>query len=154
LDDVRACGAVCLSRAYRSFGKQIPSEQIWPQIAKQNRLGSMASTTHLMTLHAASQGLHALAIQARHPLRVLQICRDQNIRAILNHGPQPGINTGHFTMLVDVDDQNVVLFDPAYESPRRVPHSEFMQLWQPQSPQSEILGSVLIGIVAEEADAP
>lgn len=134
---------------YRSFGKEIPQDKIWPLIAKQNRFGSIASTTHLMALHAISQGLSAIVIQARHPLQVLRLCREGGIRAILNQRVQPDVPTGHYTVLVDIDDKNVVVHDPALGPSRRMSHAELMQLWQPLSSNSEILGNVAIGIAAE-----
>src|SRR5580658_4353174 len=85
----RGCGAACLSMVYRSFGKEVPQAEIWPLIAKKNRFGSIASTTHLMALHAIGQGLSAVVIQARHSLQVLRLCREAGIRAILNLRARP-----------------------------------------------------------------
>ncbi|HEY3839596.1 MAG TPA: C39 family peptidase, partial [Bryobacteraceae bacterium] len=48
----RGCGAACLSMVYRSFGKEVPQAEIWPAIAKKNRFGSIASTSHLMAQDA------------------------------------------------------------------------------------------------------
>lgn len=150
----RGCGAACLSMVYGSFGKEVPQADIWPLIAKPNRFGSVASTTHLMTLHALSQGLSAVAIQARHPLQVLRRCREGGIRAILNQRAQPGVSTGHYTVLVDIDDRNVVVHDPAIGPSRRMSYTELLQLWQPQSSASEIAGNVVIGIAAEPVAIP
>jgi hypothetical protein len=147
----RGCGAACLSMVYKSFGKEVPQAAIWPLIAKPNRFGAVSSTTHLMALHAISQGLSAVIIQARHPIQVLRICRDAGIRAILNHRLQPGIAAGHYSVLVDVDDKSVVLHDPFFGPSRRISHEELIQLWQPSSTNSEIAGSVLIGIAADPA---
>ncbi len=150
----RGCGAACLSMVYRSFGKEVPQATIWPLIVKQNRQGSIASTTHLMAQHAAGQGFAAIAIQARHPLQVLRLCRDSGIRAILNHRLQPDSPAGHYTVLVDVDDHYVVLHDPFFGPARRVPHQELLDLWQPKSSSSEILGNMLIGISDERKPTP
>lgn len=145
----RGCGAACLSMVYKSFGKDVPQAEIWPRIAKQNRFGSVASTTHLMALDAIHQGFNAVIIQARHPLQVLRLCHEAGIRAIINQRPHPGVQTGHYTVLVDIDQSNVVLHDPAVGSFRRMPHAHLLQLWQPQSGDSEILGSVIVGIAEE-----
>jgi hypothetical protein len=150
----RGCGAACLSMVYKSYGKDVQQADIWPEISKPNRFGSVASTTHLMALHAIGQGLNAVIIQARHPLQVLRICRDAGIRAILNHRGGPDVSTGHFTVLVDIDDRAVVLHDPASGPARRVPHAELMGLWQPQSSRSEITGNILIGIADNPAPLP
>ncbi|MGA3189090.1 MAG: cysteine peptidase family C39 domain-containing protein [Bryobacteraceae bacterium] len=150
----RGCGAACLSMVYKSFGKEVPQADIWPLIAKANRFGSIASTSHLMALHALSQGFSAMAIQARHPVQVLRLCRDAGIRAILNQRPRPDVATGHYTVLVDIDDKTVVVHDPALGPGRRMSHAELMQLWQPQSSASEITGNVVIAIAADPVAIP
>jgi len=151
---VRGCGAACLSMVYKSFGKQLPQAQIWPLIAKQNSAGSIASTTHLMALHAIGQGFSAVVIQARHPLQVLRLCHEGEIRAILNHRVQPGVSSGHYSVLADIDDKAVTLHDPLFGPARRLSHADFLQLWQPQSSSSEILGNVVIGIAADPVALP
>jgi hypothetical protein len=143
----RGCGAACLSVVYKSFGKTIPESEIWPLIAKPNRFGSVSSTTHLMTRHALSLGLNAVAIQTRHPIQVLRLCREAGIRAILNHRVHPGSSSGHYSVLADIDDKNVVLHDPLFSPvPRRMSHADLLQLWQPLSASTEILGNVVIGV--------
>jgi hypothetical protein len=149
----RGCGAACLSMVYQSFGKKIPQAAIWPLIAKPNRFGAVSSTTHLMAQHAISQGLSALVIQARHALQVLRICNEADIRAILNQRGRPEVASGHYTVLVDIDEKNVALHDPALGPCRRISYAEMLQLWQPQ-PGSEIAGNVVIGIAAEPAAIP
>jgi hypothetical protein len=133
---------------YRSLGKDVPQDEIWPAIAKQNRFGSLASTTHLMARDALSRGFSAVAIQARHPLQALLLCRDAGIRAILNHRPRCDTATGHYSVFVDIDDKNVVLHDPFFGPSRRLSHSELLELWNPRFPNSEILGNGLIGVAA------
>jgi hypothetical protein len=150
----RTCGAACLSMVYRFFGKEVPQNQIWPSIAKQNRFGSLASTTHLMALDALSRGFGAVAIQARHPLQALRLCRDSGIRAILNHRLKHNAPTGHYTVLVNIDDKNVVLHDPFYGPSRRLSHAELLELWQPHFPSSEIAGYVMIGVAVQPPAAP
>jgi|HubBroStandDraft_1064217.scaffolds.fasta_scaffold108865_2 hypothetical protein len=150
----RGCGAACLSMVYRSFGKEVPQAEIWPLIAKKNRFGSIASTTHLMALHAIGQGLSAVVIQARHSLQVLRLCREAGIRAILNLRARPDASAGHYTVLVDIDDKNVILHDPALGPSRVMSYAELLQLWQPQSSNSEIAGNVVIGIAAEPVAIP
>jgi hypothetical protein len=148
---IRGCGAACLSFVYKSFGREIPQAEIWPLISKPNRLGFVSSTTHLMTLHALGQGLSAVAIQARHPIQVLRLCRGSGIQAILNQRPRLDADNGHYTVLVDIDDRTVVVHDPALGPSRRISHAELMQLWQPSSSHSEIAGNILIGMAADPA---
>jgi hypothetical protein len=149
----RTCGAACLSMVYRSLGKEVTEAQIWPAIGKQNRFGSFASTTHLMAQDALNRGFAAVAIQARHPLQALKLCRDSRIRAILNHRLKDDRTTGHYTVLVDIDERNVVLHDPLYGPSRRLQHAELLALWQRRFSGSEIVGNVLIGISAAQPPA-
>jgi hypothetical protein len=146
----RGCGAACLSMVYQSFGKEVRQSSIWPLTSKPNRFGVMSSTTHLLVLHAISQGFNAVAIQARDPLQALRICRENGIRAILNHRLEPSSETGHYSVLVDIGDDGVVLHDPLSGPFRRLSYAELTQLWLPSSPNSEVVGNTLIGI----SDAP
>lgn len=145
----RGCGAACLSVVYKTFGKEVPQAEIWPLVAKPNRFGVVSSTTHLMAQHAIGLGLSAVIVQARHPLQILRLCREGGIRAILNHRSHHAASSGHYTVLVDIDDRNVIVSDPAMDVTRRMSHNELLQLWQPLSPASEITGNILIGISAD-----
>ena len=147
----RTCGAACLSMVYRSFGKVIPQTQIWPAIAKPNRTGTLASTTHLMARDALTRGFSAIAIQVRHPLQALRICRQSGVRVILNHRLRQDAPTGHYSVMVDLDEKNVVLHDPYYGPARNVSHTELLELWQRRFSSSEIAGNMLIGVAAQPA---
>jgi len=153
----RSCGAACLSMVYRSFGeglsKEVPQEEIWAAISKTNRFGSLASTTYLMTQDALKRGFSAVAFQARHPLQVLRLSRDDaalgKIRLILNHRLRADSASGHYSVLTHVDEQHVVLHDPLLGPSRRLTHAELLELWRPSFANSEIVGNVLIAITAQ-----
>ena len=150
----RMCGAACLSMVYRSFGKTVPQTEIWPGIAKVNRFGSLASTTHLMAEDALNRGLSAVVFQARHPIQALMLCREAGARAILNHRVEPFSPAGHYSVMVDVDTKNVVLHDPFSGPSRVMSHADLLDLWQPKFSNSEIVGGVLIAIAEDPPDLP
>jgi Papain-like cysteine protease AvrRpt2 len=147
----RMCGAASLSMVYRSFGKHIPQAEIWPRISKHNRFGSLASTTYLMAQDALSRGFSTLAIQAKHPLQVLRLCRENGTRAVLNHRLKADSEAGHYTVLVDMDADSVVLHDPFLGPSRRLAHGELLELWLPRHANTEITGNVLIAVAAHPA---
>src|SRR5262249_37774312 len=109
---------------------------------------------HLIVQDALNRGYAALAIQARDPLQVLRRCRDSGIRVILNHRLKPDVPSGHFTVLVDLDADRVVLHDPYFGPSRRVAQVELLELWRPRYVNAEIAGIVLIGIAAEPPASP
>ena len=144
-------------RERRSTGRrteEASQAEIFAAISKPNRFGSVASTTHLMVQDAQSRGFAAVAVQARYPLQALSSCLDQGIRAILNHRLRADSPAGHFSVLVDLGPQDVVLHDPFAGPHRRVPHAELLELWRPGFPSSEIAGNVLIGIAKRPAPVP
>ena len=144
----RMCGAASLSMVYRSFGKEVPQAEIWTAISKPNRFGVVSSTTHLMAQDAINRGFAAVAIQARHPLQVLRLCREGGIRAILNHRVQTDSTAGHYSVLVDLDEKGVTLHDPFFGPSRSLTHEHLLELWLPRLPNSEIPGNTLLAISA------
>ncbi len=142
----RACGAACLSMVYGSLGKQFPQAQIWSAISKPNRSGQVSSTTHLMVQDARNRGFDAIAFQARHPLQALRVCREAGARAILNHRTRPDAPSGHYSVLVSIEDQDIVVHDPAVGPSRRISHGQLIELWQPRFENAEIAGNVLIAV--------
>ena len=141
----RTCGAACLSMVYRSLGQEVPQDEIWEAIAKVNRFGSLACTTHLMVADALKRGFDAVAFKARHPLFALRCCREANIRVILNHRLQEESPIGHYSVLVDIGDRDVTLHDPYFGPARRMTQGELMRLWDPGA-NSEIVGETMIAI--------
>lgn len=145
----RDCGAACLRMVYRSFGKDIPQAEIWEAIAGPDPAGRISSTTYRMTKDALTRGFHAIAFQARHPLQALRLCRDCDARVILNHRPTAESSSGHYSVMVDLGDQEIVVHDPFFGPSRRVPSAELLELWRPAAMNSEIAGFVLIAVAAE-----
>ena len=138
---------------YGSFGKPVARAEIWPEISGRSRAGTIASLTHRMVADAMARGFAAVAVQARHPLQVLRVCKEAGIRVILNHRLTHDTAAGHYSVMVDIDDKDVILHDPYYGPARRVPHADLLELWQPQSANSEVLGYVLIALAAQPSPA-
>jgi hypothetical protein len=141
-------------RAGRRRAEELGQTEIWKQISRPNASGTLSAATHLIVAHARSRRFAAVAVQARYPLVALLACRDNGIRAILNHRLHAGTAAGHYTVLLDVDAESVVVHDPYYGPRRRIPHAELLELWQPRFPGSEIAGNVLIGIGPRPSTLP
>jgi hypothetical protein len=141
-------------RAGRRRTAELTQAEIWPRISKPNRFGNVASATHLMVADARSRGFAAIAIQVRYPLAALLSCRDGGIRTILSHRLRTDGPAGHYSVLLDVDAESVVVHDPYYGPRRRMPHAELLELWQPRFANSEIAGNVLVGVANRPAAVP
>ncbi|MGB7719143.1 MAG: hypothetical protein WBL65_04535, partial [Bryobacteraceae bacterium] len=76
---------------------------------------------------------------------VLRICRDAGIRVILNHRLHAETAGGHYTVMVDIGEEDVTLHDPFLGPYRRLSRAELTGLWEPR-PNSEIGGNTLIAI--------
>jgi hypothetical protein len=124
----------------------VTQADIWKQISKPNRFGAISGATHLMVKDALARGLSAVALQAASPLQLLLACRNNGVRAILNHRLRQDGAAGHFTVLVGMDESGVTVHDPSAGPSRRIPHDVLLDLWQPRSADSEIIGNVLIGV--------
>lgn len=149
--DHRACGAVCLARVYKQLGQDVPEAEIWPKIAKMNRRGSVASTTHLMAKDALERGFHAVILQVKYPIQALRRASEAGVHVILNHRNAADSPLGHYGILRAVDDDAVTLTDPN-AGERRLSHAELLALWEQRFPNAEILGNVLIAISAKPSD--
>ena len=119
-----------------------------------NRFGSLAASTHLMVQDALDRGFVAVAIQAKHPLQALAFCRDNGIRAILNHRATEETAAGHYSVFVDINTEHVTFHDPYYGPARRVSNAPWLELWQPRFGNGEIVGNVLIAIGDQPEAAP
>jgi hypothetical protein len=146
----RNCGAVCLRMIYTSFRKDVPLAEIWPAVSRDNQWGR-SSMTHMMVRDAITRGFAAVAFQARHPLLALRRCIEVGAHVILNHRVEKNSPAGHYTVLVGLDDRDVIVHDPLNGPMRRIPHAEMLELWQPGFPGGEILGNLLIAIAAPPA---
>ena len=142
----RMCGAAALSMVYGSLDLRCSQQEAWAEVARRDRDGRLAARTHLLARDAIRRGLAAVVVQVADPWPVLGRAVAAEVRTILNHRLEAGSSSGHYTILVDVDDEHVMLHDPHVGPLRRIQRSEFLDLWLPGSDPSEIVGHVLVGI--------
>lgn len=141
-----ACGAAALAMVYESFGVKCSQEEIWPRTACSGP-GRLARTkTWLLCADALRLGFSALTIKACDPWRMLRECAAQNIRVILNHRLSNATPAGHYSVLVAIDDNHVVLHDPQLGPQRRLSHGELLDLWCRRLSDLEITGRVLLAV--------
>lgn len=144
----RFCGAASLVMIYASLGITTTQEEIWPSISQVYGRPTHCARTHLLAANALERGLDAVAVKARVPWEMLQFVEAQGLLAILNHRAGPYSPAGHYSVLVEVRDEEVVLHDPQEQPNRVIPKSPFLSLWRPWGPFSEITGQVMVLIDA------
>jgi len=142
----RMCGAAALWMVYDSFGIRTSQQDIWPRISVPDSEGDKYSLTYLLCADVIKQGLHGIIIQAKNPWKILKLCNENSIEAILLHRLEADSPCGHFTVLVDVDDQIVTLHDPEKGPNRKVERNEMLDLWRKKGKNCEIEDDVLIAI--------
>jgi hypothetical protein len=144
-------GAACLSMVYRSFGKTVSQDEIWPAIAKNGRSGACYTRAYLIAQDALSRGFRAVAVQTGDPIQALRNCCASGIRVIVNHLLELGKPEWHYSVLANVDDVHVYLHDPLW-GPTQYSHADFLNLWGPQQRECEIPGFVFIAMNASAAE--
>ncbi len=149
----RLCGAAALCMVYRSFGLDCSQAELATKVTTPAPSGNEAARTYLLAQDALTRGLSALVLRAKDPLRTLKRCQHPQLRAILNHRPQRESPNGHFTVLVEVAGDMVVVHDPLSGPNRRVPQRDLLDLWRPLVGGSEITGQVLVALAKDSPAA-
>ena len=141
-----SCGAAALGMVYRTYGIECSQEQIWKAISRMHGWGRWCARNQALATDALQRGLHALVIQVRDPWPVLERCMQHSVRVIVNHQYQPNVGSGHYSVLTGLSDDEVVLHDPDVGPNRTLTREEFLQLWNPTSPNPRFVSRVLIAI--------
>jgi hypothetical protein len=149
----RMCGAAALCMVYRSFDIPCSQAEVWPHIARMGASGEPTAPAHRLAADALRRGLGALVVKARDPMAILKRGLASSLRMILNHRIHFDSLGGHYTVLVDLVDDFVILHDPQLGPERRVLQYDLLKLWQPQHAGAEITGNVLVAF-AQTATAP
>lgn len=136
----KMCGAAALQMVYASLGTQVPQWELWPSVTG----GHECARTRLLCADALERGFAGVILEARDPWQTLQNCRANHARVVLNHRPLPAAWTGHYTVLVDINDSQAWLHDPQFGPRRQETRSRLLELWRPLEPKSEITGNVLV----------
>jgi hypothetical protein len=142
-DDPNACGAACLCMVYRSLGIECEQSDVLAAVSRPNARGATRCWTNLMCRDALSRGLAGLIVQARAPAPVPRTCLDASLRVIVNHRLNPHDRAGHFSVLVAIDEDRVVLHDPLTGPERTLWREEFLALW---TAGGEVVGQVLLTV--------
>ena len=149
----RMCGAAALCMVYRSLGISCSQAEIAAKLPRLEPYANAGSRTYLLAQDALTRGLSAIVLRAKDPIKTLKTCRDRSLRAILNHRPRPESPDGHFTVLVDIEGENVVVHDPLAGPNIQIPERELLKLWQPLGSTSEITGNVLVVLAKDQESA-
>lgn len=147
----RMCGAAALCMIYRSFGMDCEQAEVWAEVARGPR-GRRVARTHLLCRHAIARGLGGVIFQAADPWAALQHSTASHLRVILNHRLSSAKPVGHYTVLVRLEQDTVIVHDPAEGPERRIRREEFLRLWKPVLTRSEIAGHVLVVLTDQAVD--
>jgi ABC-type bacteriocin/lantibiotic exporter with double-glycine peptidase domain len=145
----RSCGAAALCMVYRSLGVACEQSEVHLSVT---RKGQTNARTHLLACDALRRGLSALILQARSPFAILQRAQVHTSPVILNHRFQAEDLAGHYSVLVKIDSEAIILHDPLLGPGRVLPWEDFQRLWMPVWGVAETPGQVLLAISEQSRD--
>ena len=131
---------------YRSLGRTCSQAEVRSALAPPRQGGSPRTRAHLLCQDALRRRLQAVIVRVRSPWEALKTCVEHSIRALVNHRLKEGEPAGHYSVLVAVDEEQVVLNDPLWGPGRRLSRDELLRLWAPAWLGSEIAGHVLLAV--------
>jgi hypothetical protein len=150
----RMCGAAALTMVLHAYGLKGTQAELWPKVSKPNASGQLTSRSFLIAREAHKHGLSALVIQARNPLKALELCHQQALPVVLNHRLNMDSPAGHYSVLVGMGQDHALVHDPQIGPTRRLPFLDLLKLWRPRGNGSEITGNVLIAFAQSPPPAP
>lgn len=151
--DNHSCGPAALAMVYRSLGKVVAQNEIWPEIRQKEGSGRWGSRTYLVCQDALRRGLAGLIIQARQPAwNLLDQCHRHRLRVIINHRLRPDKTSRHFSVLVAVNDDEIVIHDPLHGPEQHHGREAFLELWAPNA-RGHAAGHIVVAL-AEPGGRP
>src|SRR5262249_11920064 len=105
-----------------------------------------SARSYLLAQDALSRGLSAVVFRVRDPLTNLRRSRHPSVRLILNHRLHSESPSGHFTVLVQIGEQEVIVHDPQRGPNVRLSLTGVAELWRPMGGTSEVTGNVLVAV--------
>jgi predicted double-glycine peptidase len=148
-DGQRMCGAAALAMTLRALGVPCTQEELWSEIACLDGEGHWAARTFHLASAALRRAMPALVIQVRDGWKNLERLATDVPGLILNHRLEASSPQGHYSVLVDIDQEAALLHDPILGPRRLVSRVQLETLWQPirkTAEENEIAGNVLVGI--------
>lgn len=139
------CAAAALCMAYRSLGLSCSQGELWPRVTAPVR-GERRGKTHLVCRDALKRGLAAVVVRPASPWETLRECVSSSVRVILHHRLSPAEPSGHYSVLVGIDDSSLVMHDPLHGPARAFRRDEFLALWSPSCQGREVVGHVLVAL--------
>ena len=127
-EDTSMCGAASATMILRAHNKLADQTEIWEALKFPDGKGMSA---YRMTNYFLERKLLALAVIAKNPLALLDICSEKNIHVVLLCRPLPETTHGHFMVLVGTDAINVTVHDPDLGPNRKIERSVLLELCEP-----------------------
>ncbi|WP_425395146.1 hypothetical protein [Aeoliella sp.] len=145
----RTCGAAALAMGYASFGLDVPLEDIWPRLSLGLSRGE-AVGSHRLAADALARGMSAVVLRARDPSVALETVLKSRRVCIANHRLDNESFDGHFSVVVDADEQHVVVHNPYSIAYERIHRATWQSLWGSETQLGEHSGYVLVAMAPPE----
>ncbi|QDU59642.1 Peptidase C39 family protein [Planctomycetes bacterium Pan216] len=136
------CGAASLRMVYLSLGLNVAQQHIWWEVSR----NEVSARTHLLAHDAIQRGFEAMVIQLpdKDPWPALEEAHRVGASVILNHRPEKNSPSGHFSVLLGLDQDTIELHDPQGRPRRHETREEFANLWRRLPGVSSVPGFSLV----------
>jgi len=145
---------MALAKLLSEYGIERTPSQIAAAVALPDPEGTSSARTYLMGRYAERLGFSVGVLQCwEHAAwQVLKQCHAQRVKVIINHVHQIAEDEGHYSTLMSIDEDTVMLDDPFMGPGQVVDRDHFIELWQPNP---ETSGHTLLAIDRTvDSDAP
>jgi ABC-type bacteriocin/lantibiotic exporter with double-glycine peptidase domain len=154
-----SCGAAALAMVYTYFKVNQTQEGIWKRLAKPRQDGSgLVIYTKSIFEDVVHQGLSYVGGQVvwrdkSLALGVIKRFLDIGVPVIVNQLWKEHSLYGHYSVVVGMDDINVVVQDPMNPQPEiEITHDSFMHKWNKIPNSKEVPGGVFVVIFPKEVE--
>ena len=141
----RTCAAASLAMVYGSFGIELGIDELWrslsPGLSATQPVGS-----HRLAADAIARGLPAVVLRSQLPWRSLRLVEQAGWRCIVNHRLEAESTAGHFSVVVGVDEHQLILHDPYAGPSQQFERTVWLDRWRDGSSCTEHTGNVLVAI--------
>ncbi|EOK6316693.1 cysteine peptidase family C39 domain-containing protein [Vibrio parahaemolyticus] len=140
------CGAACAAMVIKHYsGKKVAIDEIWNSIsAISPELGREYCRTYKIGAYITSSHFNCVTVKYQNLSELLEFCNANDIAPIINHKSFNDRRGGHFSVIKNISQGNVLINDPENKKRVSVALSELELMAKKESQNDEVGGNTAI----------